>query len=129
MANFNAPKKSENSGNSVPNIPSVCMRGECDGETDVAFLVIRNEKGRQLTGAFGQFGFRDHNGYQLKKGMTFQRWITRCSKCHYGDLLAAQKVYFKNKWCEQVIAGEVKDNAISKGDTQKYLDSIGSKTL
>ena len=128
MANFDAPKKTEG-GSNVPNMPSLCMRSECDEEADIVFIVIRDEKGRPKTTCAADVGYRNKAGYQLKDCFTFVRWVSRCSKCHYTDLLAAQKVYFKNKWCERVIQKEVKDMSLTPEQTKNYLNTLGNKIL
>jgi len=128
MANFNAPKVTEGSSN-VPSMPSLCMRPECDEEADIIFISIRNEKGYLKNHCPADVGYKNKAGYQLKDQYTFVRWVSRCSKCHYTDLLAAQKVYFKNKWCERVIQKEVRDMSLTPQETKKYLNTLGSKIL
>jgi len=128
MSKFNAPQKTEN-GNNIPNMPSVCMVGDCTEETTIGFVTVINEKGIRLTGCASDYGFKRNGIFNLKDNFKFIRWITRCSKCHYTDLLAAQKVYFKNRWCERVIQKEVKDMTLNPDQAKKYLDTLGSKIL
>jgi len=124
MDKFSSPAKSEKKLSSVPNYPSICMHSGCEEETDIAFAVVRNEIGRKLTGTLSDFGYRDHNGFQLKKDFSFVRWITRCSKCHYVDLATTNKIYFKNKWIDRLGKGEVRDGSVTKEQAANYIDEV-----
>lgn len=136
MAKYNAPVKQEQKS-SIPDYPDLCMNSGCQsvenketkekevGKTDIALVVARNALGKKVVNTFSEVGYRDKDGLKMKNGYTFVRWVTRCARCHYSDLLVTNNVYFKNKWTERIAAGEVKDKNLSIEQAKHFMGTFG----
>lgn len=61
----------------------------CEHETSVAIVLVKNDMGRNLSGAFSRFGKVNNVGELiLNSHFTFVEWVTRCAECYQRDVEA-----------------------------------------
>ena len=66
----------------VPNPPSHCNCGTCTEPVTALFLQVRSPANSLKAGHISEFARKTKDGWALKSGYTFVKWVARCYRCY-----------------------------------------------
>lgn len=70
----------------VPRPPSQCMVKDCKNDTEVVVMRVRNSNNRQLADHPGRFVYKNKDEWNMKDGLKFEDYVTRCGSCYAYDV-------------------------------------------
>lgn len=85
---FDAKKGGRNNQGrpSISHFSQTCGVSDCENDTDVVVLLMRNEAGKQKAAEQPTWYIqRQGEDWYMKDGWDFDMWVTRCSGCYRLD--------------------------------------------